>query len=129
MSWYMITTRKVAGTSPPLVTLIYSAIVGAFVLTVGAPWFWKPPRPSDWALMVLIGVLAASGHFLIVKAFELAPASRIAPFGYAEIVSATILGYVVFDDFPDAWALIGISIIIAAGVLVSYPARHFRLND
>jgi len=120
---YMITTRKVAGTSPPLVTLVYSAVVGAAVLTVATPWFWTPPRAADWALMVLIGLLAATGHFLIVKAFELAPASRIAPFGYVEIVSATALGYFVFGDFPDVWAFVGIAIIVIAGALVSYRPR------
>jgi drug/metabolite transporter (DMT)-like permease len=119
---YMITTRRVAGTSPPLVTLVYSAVVGAIVLTLGAPWFWIPPQPSDWALMMLMGLLAACGHFAIVKAFELAPASRIAPFGYVEIVAATALGYFVFGDFPDAWTFVGIGIITAAGVLVSYRA-------
>jgi len=119
---YMITTRRVAGSSPPLVTLIYSAIVGAVGLSIAAPWFWIPPKPGDWGLMVLIGLLAACGHFMVVKAFELAPASRIAPFGYAEIVSATALGYFVFGDFPDVWAFVGIGIIIAAGVLVSYRA-------
>jgi drug/metabolite transporter (DMT)-like permease len=119
---YMITTRRVAGTSPPLVTLIYSAPVGALLLTLGTPWFWIPPRPRDWALMISIGFLAACGHFAIVKAFELAPASRIAPFGYVEIVAATILGYLVFGDFPDAWTFVGIGIITAAGVLVTYRA-------
>ena len=119
---YIVATRKVAGTSPPLVTLVYSAIVGAVVLSLAAPWFWIPPAPSDWALMILIGFLAACGHFLIVKAFELAPASRIAPFGYVEIVAATALGYFVFGDFPDAWAFVGIGIIVAAGALVSYRA-------
>ena len=125
---YMITTRKVAGTSPPLVTLVYSAIVGAVVLTLGTPWFWIPPRPSDWVLMILIGLLAACGHFSIVKAFELAPASRIAPFGYVEIVAATALGYFVFGDFPDAWAFVGIGIIVAAGVLVSYRAPRGQVT-
>ena len=119
---YMIITRKVAGTSPPLVTLVYSAPVGATVLTLGAPWFWTPPRPSHWALMILMGLLAACGHFAIVKAFELAPASRIAPFGYVEIVAATALGYVIFGDLPDAWTFVGIGVICAAGVLVTYRA-------
>jgi drug/metabolite transporter (DMT)-like permease len=119
---YMIATRRVAGTSPPLVTLVYSAVVGAVALTLAAPWFWTPPRPADWALMVLMGLLAACGHFMIVKAFELAPASRIAPFGYSEIVAATALGYFVFGDFPDAWTFVGIGIITAAGLLVSCRA-------
>ncbi len=121
---YMVTTRKVAGSSPPLVTLVYSAVVGALLLSVAAPFFWVMPQRSDWALMAAIGLLAASGHFLIVKAFELAPASRIAPFGYVEIVAATVLGYAMFGDFPDAWAFLGMAVIIAGGVLISYPFRR-----
>lgn len=119
---YMITTRQVAGTSPPLVSLVYSAAIGAFVLTLGAPSFWTPPRPAHWALMVLIGLIAAIGHFMVIHAFELAPASRVVPFGYVEIVAATVLGYLVFGDFPDQWSLVGIAIICAAGLLVSYRA-------
>lgn len=119
---YMVATRKVAGTSPPVVTLVYSAVVGAALLTLGAPWFWVTPRPRDWLLMASIGLLAACGHFMIVKASELSLASRLAPFGYVEIVAATILGYVVFDDIPDAWAFVGIAVIIAAGVWVSAQA-------
>lgn len=119
---YIIATRRVAGSSPPLVTLVYSAVVGAIALSAAAPLFWIWPRPRDWALMVLIGLLAACGHFLIVTAFELAPASRLAPFGYVEIVAATTLGYFVFGDFPDTWAFVGMGIIVVAGVLVSYPA-------
>ena len=120
---YVLTTRMVAGSSPPLVTLIYSAVVGALLLSIAAPFFWVAPRLSDWALMAAIGFLAALSHFLIVKAFELTPASRIAHFGYVEIVSATVLGYATFGDFPDAWAFLGMAIIIAGGVLVSYPGR------
>lgn len=119
---YLMATRKVAGTSPPLVTLVYSALVGAVVLTLAAPWYWISPRPSDWGLLCLIGVLAASGHFLIVKASELWLASRLAPFGYVEIVAATVLGYLVFGDFPDVWTFVGIGIIVAAGVWVSTRA-------
>jgi drug/metabolite transporter (DMT)-like permease len=120
---YVIATRKVAGSSPPLVTLVYSAIVGAAVLTLAAPSFWVAPHSSHWVLLVVIGFLAALGHLLIVKAFELAPASRIAPFGYFEIVAATMLGFFVFDDLPDLWTVCGMVVIVAAGLLVSYSTR------
>ena len=70
--------------------------------------------------MMLIGLLGACGHFSIIKAAELAPASLIATFGYVEIVSATALGYFVFGDLPDRWAIVGTGVIIAAGALISY---------
>ncbi len=116
---YIVTTRQVSGTAPPLVTLAYSAVPGTVVLTVSAPLYWVWPAPGDWALMASMGLIAAFGHFLLVKAFELAPASLLAPFGYFEIVSATILGYLVFDDFPDPLAWVGIAIIVASGASLS----------
>ena len=55
---------------------------------------------------------------LIVFAFSMAPASILAPFQYVEIVSATILGFLLFGDFPNLTKWIGISIIIGSGVYI-----------
>ncbi len=58
------------------------------------------------------------GHFLLIRAFQYAPASILAPFMYAQLIGALSLGYLAFGDFPDGWALLGMGIIVTSGVLL-----------
>jgi len=68
--------------------------------------------------------LAAVGHLLIVLAFRMANASLLAPLQYVEIVGATVLGYFMFGDFPDALKWLGIAIIISSGLYLYFRERH-----
>lgn len=125
---YIIATRKLSGSAPPLVTLTYTALLGAVVMSVLTPGAWITPGLKDLALMIGMGLLAAAGHFLLIKAFERAPASLLAPFSYSEIVMATIIGYVVFGDFPDPWTWVGIAVIVASGLYISLRERKVKLG-
>src|SRR5690606_41423938 len=87
---------------------------------------WLPPSAIDFATMILLGVLAASGHFLLIKAFDHAPANWLAPLGYAEIVTAVIYGYLAYGHLPDALTWAGIAIIVGAGLWISL--REQRLT-
>jgi drug/metabolite transporter (DMT)-like permease len=120
---YVIATRKLAGSSPPLVTLAYSALVGAVVMSAVVPAFWLPPAPRDWAMMALMGLIGAVGHFLLIKAYEQAPASLLSPYGYSEMVMAVVVGFVAFGDFPDAGTWLGVAVIIASGVYIAVRER------
>jgi drug/metabolite transporter (DMT)-like permease len=66
--------------------------------------------------MAVMGALAAMGHFLIVAAHRLATASQLAPFGYTEIASAVLFGFLLFGDWPKPTVWIGILLIVASGV-------------
>jgi len=72
----------------------------------------------DWGLMVLVGVFGGMCHFLIIKGYEIAPASVLSPFVYGSIVWATLLGLVVFDNFPDRLTLVGTAIVIGSGLYI-----------
>jgi len=60
-------------------------------MSVVGPLFWMP-LASAWhaALFLAMGMLASAGHFMLIRAFELAPASTLAPFVYAQLVAALI---------------------------------------
>jgi drug/metabolite transporter (DMT)-like permease len=62
-------------------------------------------------------------HLLVVKAFRVAPLSLLAPFQYFEIISATVLGYALFGDFPTASKWFGILIIVASGLYLLHRER------
>ena len=123
---YLISTRRLAGSAPPSITLFYTALVGAIVLSLAVPFAWTTPDMSQIVLMAGLGLIAAIGHFLVIKAFDSAPASLLAPYGYSEIVMATAVGYLVFGDFPDSWTWAGIAIVIASGVYISLRERRVK---
>jgi len=122
--FYMVFTRRLAGSAPPLLTLGYTAVIGAVTLSLVVPAFWVKPTLRDFGIMVLLGVLAAAGHFLLIKAFDHAPASWLAPLGYAEIVTAVIFGYLAYGHLPDALTWLGIAVIVGAGLWISLRERR-----
>ncbi len=80
-----------------------------------------------WAAVAGAGVLAAVAFVLIAEAFRRAEAGALAPFQYLEIVGATAMGWLVFDDFPDLLTWAGIAVILASGLYVFH--REGRAAD
>lgn len=116
---YILATRHLSGTAPPPVTLFYTSVLGVVVLSGYVPWHWVPPEPVHWPSLFAVGAIAAAGHYLLIRAFDYAEASVLAPFGYGEIVMATVVGYIGFGDFPDMVTWVGIAVIIGSGVYIA----------
>lgn len=82
-----------------------------------------PQSTLALCLLLILGSLSGYAHLLVVRAFRMAPLSLLAPFQYFEIISATILGYAVFGDFPNAWKWVGIGIIVGSGLFILWRER------
>jgi len=121
---YTLLTRKLSRSAPPLVTLAYTAVLGAVLMSIAVIPVWIAPSPMDLLMMASIGAIAAGGHFLLIKAFDYAPASLLAPYSYSEIVMATAVGWIFFSDFPDGWTWTGIAVIVASGIYISWRERR-----
>jgi drug/metabolite transporter (DMT)-like permease len=125
-SLYQILTRIVSRTDAPLTTLFYTALIGALALTVVGPFYWRAPDAQGWALFALVAVLGASGHYLLIKALQLAPASLLQPFAYTVLVWATVVGFTVFGTVPDLLTVLGAAIIVASGLYTFARERRLR---
>jgi len=112
----LITTRVLGQRENVLTTLFYTSVGGLILSSVMVLLFWKTPSPMQWLLLMWLGMLGAVGHFFMIKAFEKAPASLLAPFSYASLIWATLLGFFLFGDLPDAWTIFGAAIIISSGL-------------
>lgn len=122
---YQLLTRQLAGVDSTMTTLFYSAVVGTVLLTPALPFYGRLPESGfDAVLFAVLGVLASVGHFLLIRAFEHAPPSVLAPFVYTQLVAVLALGYLVFGDFPDGWSLLGMAIVVLAGAWMA--ARQAR---
>ena len=123
---YHILTRKVAGVEPPLTSLFYGSLVGAVMFLPVLPFAWRTPQdPFHWGLLLVLGLLATVGHFILIRAFEFAPATLLAPFVYTQLLWTMLVGWLVFGDFPDGGAILGMAIIVGAGL---YLAGRQRLS-
>lgn len=123
---YLLATRRLSGSGRPAVTLLYTAVIGAAVLTLTLPFVWRTPDATDWLLMAIMGVFGAVAHFLIIRAFEHAPAAVLGPVSYVEIVMAVAVGWIAFGDFPDLWTWTGIAVIVSSGIYISFREGRVR---
>jgi drug/metabolite transporter (DMT)-like permease len=130
---YLTLTRHAAADEDPLVMQLWAGVFAALVLSIAlaagagggipvlaAAW----PGLGAWGLFLAMGLLSAIGHVLIGHAFRLAPAGILAPFQYLEILSATVVGLLVFGDFPDPVTWLGTGIIVGAGLYVFLLERR-----
>ena len=116
---YLIVTRKLHTSDSPLLTLLLTGVVGLIIGSFIVPVVWVNLTVNQWLLLALMGLFACLGHFFLIISLKYADASKLAPFGYFEIVTNVILGYYFFADFPDKWSWIGLSIIIFSGIYIS----------
>ena len=121
----LVITRKMSTTERSTTTLLWTAGVGAVVLTVLLPFVFVRPSLPHLLLALVIGVLSSIGQWLTVQAHRFAPASTLAPFSYTQLIWATLSGWLVFGNLPDEWTLVGAVIIIASGL---YTAHRERLR-
>jgi drug/metabolite transporter (DMT)-like permease len=118
---YNMLSRTLAHSERTLALLFYSSLLGAVCFGLAAPFFLNGtvPTGAQIAMFLSLGVSAGIGHFLFTAAFRYAEASLLAPVGYVHLVWATMLGWLVFGHVPDGLTILGMLVVIAAGVLVA----------
>ncbi len=119
---YQILTRRLAGLESAYTSIFYSGLVGTILLSIPLASAWTPPQTGfHMLLFVAVGVIGGFSHLVLIKAYNYAPASRLAPFSYTQLIWVAVAGYVVFGDFPDGWSLTGMAVLVASGL---YTATH-----
>jgi len=116
--FYLMITRKLSDTDNPLLTLLFTGVVGAIIMTSVMPIVWIPPTLNQWYMLASIGLVASVAHGFIIISYRMAEASKLAPLGYSEIITNIIIGYYIFADFPDTFTFIGLFTIIFSGIYV-----------
>ncbi len=135
-AFYVILTRLLVREGSAVTMQFYAGLLGMLTMTIALGVGWETgievllpvwPSAGEWGLLATLGVIATSGHMLVVLAIRRVGASMVAPFQYLEIISATLLGFIFFGDFPDATTWLGIAIIIASGIYVFLRERRLAI--
>jgi drug/metabolite transporter (DMT)-like permease len=115
---YLVTTRLAAARTPPIDALRFQCVLGALLLAPFALSHWSWPNQADLLLIAAMGAISAICHFLVIVAFRFAEVGLLSPLVYLELVTATLIGVIVFAELPDALAIAGIICIVLSGLLV-----------
>lgn len=126
---FMLVTRQVAKDVDPISMQAVSGVMACVILGALYPLFGGmmggalaivTPSQSELMLLLLIGSLGTFAHLLMTWSLRFAPSATLAPMQYLEIPVATVIGYLIFRDWPNGLAQLGIAITIASGLYIIF---------
>ena len=117
-SCFQVLTSKLARTEDPVTMHLYTGWVGTLVASLALPLFWTSlPSGWLWAALCFMGLAATVGHFMLILAYQRAPAATLTPYLYSQIGFAMLGGWLLFSHLPDAWSFVGMALIALCGAL------------
>ena len=124
---YQILTRKLASTEPPMRQLFYTALIGCMVMSCLVPTYWtgRIPNLQQALLLISLGVNGGVSHFLLSRAFRDAPIATLSPLLYVQLVWTAFFGWLIFAHIPDHFAILGMLVIGAAGLMLTLGKRKY----
>jgi drug/metabolite transporter (DMT)-like permease len=115
-AWFQVLTSKLARTEDPVTMHLYTGWVGTLFSSLALPFVWVHVQPGGlWVLLCLMGAMATVGHFMLILAYQRAPAATLTPYLYSQIGFAMLGGWLVFQHVPDQWSLGGMVMIAVCG--------------
>jgi drug/metabolite transporter (DMT)-like permease len=123
---YGLLTRFAARRDTAATSFFWTGTVGAVAMTAVGIWFWQPMTAPDWGYMAMLCLTGATGHWCLIKCYEVAEASAVQPFAYLQLVFAAAMGVIVFDEVIKTNVIIGAGIVVAAGLFTLWRERVSR---
>lgn len=129
---FILVTRAIAKEIDPLTLQAVSGLMALIVLVpvmglasgLDLPGLrYVQPEGVDWGLLLALGALGTGGHLLMTWSLRFAPAATLAPMQYLEIPFAALYGWLIFREFPNGLALLGITVTMAAGLYIVLRER------
>ncbi|MEY4697855.1 MAG: hypothetical protein RIT14_2283 [Pseudomonadota bacterium] len=116
--------RKLVMTERTPAIVFYFSLTATLLSLVTLPFGWVVPSATETALLVTAGLLGGLGQILLTSSYREADASLVAPFDYASMLFALIIGYVVFAEVPTLTMLSGAALVVTAGILIIWRERR-----
>lgn len=124
----MVGIRRLSATEPTRRIVFYFGLFGT--LFSGLPLFWSWQKPSAVVLvaMTLAGCAATLAQLLLTKSYSLVPAAQVGPYTYASVIFAATLGWLLWDETPDAPSFLGATLIAVAGIVTLRSGTQVRMH-
>ncbi len=123
-----VTVRKLVATERTPVIVFWFSVTATCLSLITIPFGWVMPTPGEAALLVGAGLLGGTGQILLTSSYREADASLVAPFDYASMIFALLIGWFVFAEVPTPTVLGGAALVVAAGLLIIWRERRLGLE-
>ncbi|MEP3846946.1 MAG: DMT family transporter [Paracoccaceae bacterium] len=123
---YGLLTRYAARKDSTATSFFWTGTTGAIAITCVGVWFWEPMTGSDWVWMGTLCVTGATGHWLLIRCYEVAEASAVQPFAYFQMVFAAMVGIAAFGEMLEWNVMVGAVVIVGAGLFTLWRERLQR---
>ena len=120
---YSLLTRYVARQDSTATSFFWTGVMGCIVMTFVGMFHLEDMIPADWLLMLCLCFTGATGHWLLIRCYEVAEASAVQPFTYLQLAFGATIGVMVFGEVIETNVAVGAVLVVAAGLFTLWRAR------
>ena len=120
--------RKLVRTEATGTIVFYFSLTATVLSLATLPFGWVVPTPVESMTLIAAGLLGGVGQTLLTSSYRHADASLVAPFDYASMLFALLIGYFVFEEVPTVTMLTGAALVVTAGILIIWRERRLGLE-
>lgn len=118
--------KSLTRTDDPTTIVAYLQFLMTLMTLVPALFYWEWPTLEQFGGLIVIGILGSLGHLFSVRAYAIADVSFAEPMVFTRMVWATLFGFIVFSEVPDAWTWAGASVVVSATSIIAWRERRER---
>lgn len=116
--------RTLVKTEHTAAIVFYFSLTATVLSLVSLPFGWIVPSRLDLILLIGAGLIGGIAQILVTSSFRFGAASMLAPFDYASLIFAALIGYVIFSELPTSATVIGASLVVLGGVIIIWRERQ-----
>ncbi|WP_136636229.1 DMT family transporter [Pseudooceanicola onchidii] len=120
--------RKMVQTEEVSAIVFWFSCTSTLMALLTIPFGWAMPTPMQFAALILTGLVGGIGQIFLTSSYRYADASLVAPFDYASMLFAILIGYFIFAEVPTLQMLLGAALIILAGIAIILRERHLGIR-
>ena len=110
---------RMQGDEHPARIAFYFAFFGLLISGIPMLWIGQMPDLNDWLPLLMLGVFSTAAHLFLAYGCLIAPADRVITLDYSAVIFAAILGWLFWDEGVDTFVIVGTTLVVGAGILVT----------
>lgn len=127
-AFVQIHIRTLVKTEHTAAIVFYFSLTATVLSLLSVPFGWVVPGTLDLTLLICSGLVGGVAQILVTTSYRFGGASMLAPFDYASLIFAALIGYVIFAELPTLATVTGASLVVLGGVLIIWRERQLGLE-